>query len=209
MPKAMRIDRGHEFINNQLLNWLYSIGMEVYMTTPYSPFQNGVAECMNRMLEDLARAMHLEADLPVFLWEQAIAHAAYVQNWAYSSAIKTVTPYERWFGQKPDVTHLHKFSVWVWILLQGQKILPKMEAKSKRWALIGYEDGSKSVKYYNAETQSVLTLRNFRFLNPSNTVPEQLVIALNDVAREGESKGNAQNTMDARNINAEPGPSNP
>jgi len=107
---------------------------------------------MNRTLEDLARVMCLKADLPVFLWEQAIAHAAYVQNWAYSSAVKTAMPYECWFGQKLDVTHLHEFGTRVWILLQGQKILPKMKAKSKRWALIGYEDGSKSVKYYNAET---------------------------------------------------------
>jgi len=96
--------------------------------------------------------MHLEADLPVFLWEQAIAHAAYIWNQAYSSAIKTVTPYEHWFGQKPDITHLREFGAQVWILLQGQKILPKMEAKSKRWALVGYKDRSKSVKYYNAET---------------------------------------------------------
>jgi len=50
---------------------------------------------MNRTLEDLARAMHFAADLPMFLWEQAIAHTAYVQNQAYSSALRETTPYER------------------------------------------------------------------------------------------------------------------
>jgi hypothetical protein len=117
MPKAIRIDRGHEFVNDSLLEWLYLKGMEVHMTTPHSPSQNRVAEQMNQTLEELARAMHLAANLPVFLWEQAITHAAYVQNRAYSSAVKTATPYERWHGHKPDVSHLREFGAPVWILL--------------------------------------------------------------------------------------------
>jgi len=100
--------------------------------------------------------------------------------------MKTSTPYEHWYSHKPDVVHLREFSALVWILLQGQKILPKMEAKSKRHALVGYDDRSKSVKYYTTKTQSVLTLRNFHFLEPSDTVPEQLLITLTDVAHEGE-----------------------
>jgi hypothetical protein len=83
-----------------------------------------------------------------------------------------------------------------------------MEAKSKRRALVGYEDGSRSVKYYNAETRSVLTSRNYCFLEPSETVPEQLLVTPDDVAREGEL--GTRNAVDARNTaNAEPGPSNP
>jgi len=54
--------------------------------------------------------------------------------------MKTSTPYEHWYGHKPDVVHLHEFSTPVWILLQGQKILPKMKAKSKRYALVRYDD---------------------------------------------------------------------
>jgi len=93
--------------------------MEMQMTAPYSPSQNGVAKRMNCMLKDLAQAMQITADLPVFLWEQAIAHAAYIQNRAYSSAIKVIMPYEHWFNTKPDVSHLREFGAVVWILLQG------------------------------------------------------------------------------------------
>jgi hypothetical protein len=191
----------------------WSITMEVHMTAPYSPSQNGVAERMNRTLEELARAMRLATDLPVFLWEHAIAHAAYVRNRAYSLAIKTAMPYEHWYGHKLDVAHLREFRAPVWILLQGHKVLPKMEVpKSKRRALVRYDNGSKSVKYYTAKTQSVLTSRNFHFLkpsDPSNSIPEQLSIAPDDVPCEGESMGDAQNTVDARNVDAEPGPSTP
>jgi hypothetical protein len=64
-PKAIHINCGRKFVNDSLLEWLYSKGMEVYMTTPHSPSQNSIAERMNRTLEDLARAMHFAADLPV------------------------------------------------------------------------------------------------------------------------------------------------
>jgi hypothetical protein len=69
-----------------------------------------------------------------------------------------------------------------------------MKAKSKRQALVRYEDGLKSVKFYNTETQSVLTLRNFHFLEPSeppNTILEQLLITPDNVAHKGESMGDA------------------
>ena len=52
-PKAMHVDRGREFVNDSLLEWLYSKGMEVHMTAPHSPAQNGVTERMNRTLEEL------------------------------------------------------------------------------------------------------------------------------------------------------------
>ena len=52
-------------------------------------------------------------------------------------------------------------------------------------ALVSYKDGSKSVLYYNAETQKILTSRNFRFLEPSIPSLEHLLIMPND---EGESR---------------------
>jgi hypothetical protein len=49
-----------------------------------------------------------------------------------------------------------------------------MLPKSKRRAYVGYDEGSKAVKYYNAETRKVLISRNFRHLklptmDPSKT----------------------------------------
>ena len=79
------------------------------MTAPYSPSQNGVAERMNRTLVELARAMLTAKKLPEFLWEAAVAHAAYLRNRSYSRAIGMITPYERNKLIKPDVSHLQEF----------------------------------------------------------------------------------------------------
>jgi hypothetical protein len=46
-----------------------------------------------------------------------------------------------------------------------------MLPKSQRWAYVGYDEGSKSIKYYDASTWNVLTSRNFHFLIPSSSSP--------------------------------------
>ena len=79
-PCAIRIDRGKEFVNKHPQTWCNEQGIDVQMTAPYSPSQNGVAERMNHTLVELACAMLTASKLPEFLWEPAVAHAAYLQN---------------------------------------------------------------------------------------------------------------------------------
>jgi hypothetical protein len=53
-----------------------------------------------------------------------------------------------------------------------------MLPKSRRRIYLGFDDGAKAVKYYNAETQNILTSRNFRNINPPpETPPEPIIIA--------------------------------
>ena len=53
-----------------------------------------------------------------------------------------------------------------------------MLAKSQRRAYVGFDDGSKSILYYNAKTRKVLTSRNYRFLSITNKTPlEEIVVA--------------------------------
>ena len=67
-----------------------------------------------------------------------------------------------------------------------------MEPKSKERIFVGYDDGSKSVMYYNKETRRVLTSRNFRFLSlhDSETPPEP--DAMTPMPGEGEYGDRAQ-----------------
>ena len=193
-PRALRIDRGKEFVNNDLLNWCQQQGIEIQLTAPYSPSQNGAAERLNRTLIELARAMMAAQKVPEFLWEYAVAHAAYVRERAPTKFLQQKTPYEAWHNEKPNVSHLREFGTPVWILLQGQKEQRKILPKSKRHLFMGFDDGSKSVKYYNAETCNVLTSRNFRFLTnlpAKEPTPEPIIINPTPVIqREGESGNN-------------------
>ena len=185
-PCAIRADRGTEFVNETLRGWCNSQGIELQVTAPYSPSQNGVAERMNRTLVKLARTMLTASELPEFLWEAAVAHAAYLRNMSYTKPRANETPYQIWHSRKPNVLHLCEFGAPVWVLLQGQRIQRKMLPKSQQRAYVGYDEGSKSVLYYNTATQNVLTSRNFRFLSPTESTPPEEIAIEHDAPFEGE-----------------------
>ena len=80
---AICVDRGSEFINNDLKQWYQQKGIEIELTALYSLSQNGVVKHMNRILTELVCTMLRASKLLEFLWEPAIAHAVYVWNCTY------------------------------------------------------------------------------------------------------------------------------
>jgi len=141
---------------------------------------------MNRTLVELAHAMLLASELPEFLWEAVVAHAAYLRNMSYTKPKVKGTPYQLWHSHKPNISHLREFSAPVWVLLQGQKVQRKMLPKSLRRAYVSYDEGSKSVIYYNAAMRNILTSRNFCFLSPAETSPPEEIAIEPDAPLEGE-----------------------
>src|SRR6266850_47187 len=137
---------------------------------------------MNRMLEELVQAMLLVAKLPEFLWEPAVEHAAYIRNRSFTTSLQNSTPYEAWYGNKPDISNLHEFGAFMWILLQGQKIQRKMLPKSAHHAYVRHEDGSGAIKYYNAQSRKILSSHNFHLitkrLHQELTNPKPIIILL-------------------------------
>ena len=196
---AIRVDRGTEFVNKDLQDWCHTKGMEIQLTAPYSPSQNGIAERMNRTLVELARAMLTASKLPEFLWEPAVANAAYIRNRAYTTSIRDKTPYQAWNGTKPNVSHLREFGAPVWVLIQGQTVARKILPKSKRRAYVGYNDASKSVIYYNAETRKILTSRNYVFLTAKTAEPTEEIQIEDTPTREGERAGGNTREVEEQN----------
>src|SRR5712691_831153 len=105
-----------------------------------------------------------------------------------------MTPYQAWNGDKPDVSHLRAFGTPVWVLSQGQNAPRKMLPKSQRRVYVGYDHGPKAIKYYNANTKSILITRNFRFLTPSVPSPPDAIAIEHDPPHEGE-RGNSTRSI--------------
>ena len=63
-----------------------------------------------------------------------------------------------------------------------------MLPKSKRRSYVGHDDGSKSVKYYNAETRKILYSQNYRFLNINKSTPPEEIVVAPDLPHEGEMR---------------------
>ena len=130
---------------------------------PYSPEQNGITERMNRTLVESARAMIAHAGLPNSYCTEAIATAAYIRNRTPTTAIKeNVTPYEKWYGRKPIVTHLKVFGCVAYAHMPDMK-RQKMDKKAEKLRFIGYSTRSKGYRLFNEMTRKVIVRRDVIF----------------------------------------------
>ncbi|CAI7737213.1 unnamed protein product [Closterium sp. NIES-53] len=64
--KAIRSDRGGEFLGAEFRSWLKRHGIKQQLTTAYTPQSNGVAERANRTIIEDGRTILVESGLP--LW---------------------------------------------------------------------------------------------------------------------------------------------
>ena len=118
--KFVRMDDGMEYTTSTLRgsnsyqvtleNYLHEKGIDCEITTRSSPQSNGISECLNRTLLNMACSMLFGSKLPMKLWPQAISAALYLKNRIPHSNIPAdTTPYELWFGIKPSLSHLRIF----------------------------------------------------------------------------------------------------
>ena len=109
LPKAIQADNSREYINKDLQMWCLDRGIEIQMTAPYTPEQNGVTERWNKTVVELAHSMIFARDIPNELWPKAMSHATYIQNCAYMCAIPNKTLCEKWSGKRPDISFIQEF----------------------------------------------------------------------------------------------------
>ena len=186
VPKWLRFDNGKELVNEKLRKLAADEGIIIETSAPYSPSQNGVAERFNRTLLELARAMLISKNLPTFLWDEAVAHAAYLRNRVPTRALNGKTPYEAWHGAKPNVSHLREFGCDVWVLDES-KNRSKLDPKSKKMILVGFMDGSKSVRYYDARSRSIKVSRNVAFTETDEPKELEDFVKIPGLQAEGEN----------------------
>ena len=134
--------------------WAAEKGITIETTAPYSPSQNSIVECLNRTLLETARAMIIAKELPKFLWDEAITHANYLRIRSPTQALESQTLYEAETGRKPNVSHLQEFGCDIWIL-DGSINRSKLDPRSKKMIFVGFMDGSKAVRYYDAKNRSI------------------------------------------------------
>ena len=63
---SLRSDHGGEFVNHHFENYCDEFGISHNFSCPKIPQQNGVVERKNRVLEELARTMINEMNLPKY-----------------------------------------------------------------------------------------------------------------------------------------------
>ena len=78
--KCLRSDNGGEYSSKKFINFCAAHGIRMEKIIPNTPQLNGVAERMNKTLNERARSMRLHAGLPKIFWTDAINTVAYLIN---------------------------------------------------------------------------------------------------------------------------------
>ncbi|RVW38125.1 Retrovirus-related Pol polyprotein from transposon TNT 1-94 [Vitis vinifera] len=107
--KCLRSDNGGEYIDGGFSEYCAAQGIRMEKTIPGTPQQNGVAERMNRTLNERARSMRLHAGLPKTFWADAVSTAAYLINRGPSVPMEFRLPEEVWNGKEVKFSHLKVF----------------------------------------------------------------------------------------------------
>ena len=103
--KFLRSDRRGEYLSYEFGLHLKQCGIVSQLMPPGTPRRNGVLKHRNRTLLDMVGSMTSLTDLPLLFWIYALEITAFTLNMAPSKSVET-TPYELWFGNKPNLSFL-------------------------------------------------------------------------------------------------------
>ncbi|KAL3691662.1 hypothetical protein R1sor_005313 [Riccia sorocarpa] len=132
------------------------------MTIAHTPQQNGISERKNRTLLERARSMALGNGIPNFLWAETVVTANYLVNRSPTRANSSVTPEEKFLGQPPDLSNLRAFGCLTYIH-QGAHCRNKLEARSIKGVLVGYDENSKGYRCYVPGQKKIVITRDVKF----------------------------------------------
>ena len=142
--KKLRSDNGSEYINQHLDSFCKSKGIKHETSLRYTPEQNGAAERLNRTLLEKVRSMLADSGLSKSLWAEALATANYVRNRSPVTG-QDLTPWELFYGTKPDVSHLRTFGARAYALIPKQ-LRTKLDNVSQPGRFVGYAANSKGYR---------------------------------------------------------------
>ncbi len=96
-------------------------------------------------------------------WAEAVATATYLRNRSSTTALEEeTTPYERWYGRKPNLEYLRVFGCVAYAHIPdcNQR---KLDEKAEKLRFVGYSKNPKGYRLYNEKNNKVITRRYVAF----------------------------------------------
>ena len=143
----IRSDHGKQFENARFESFCEKNGIKKEFSAPKTPQQNGVVERKNRVIQEMARVVLLNKQIPQMFWRVSVTLAI-----EYSSERDT---YEIWNGKKPKVKYFRVFGRNCYILNDWEN-LGKFDAKSDESIFLGYSTTSRAYEVFNRRTKIVM-----------------------------------------------------
>ena len=181
---TLRSDRGGEYQSEDFEEYLKKEGIKHEMSVARCPEQNGVAERINHTLVESARAMIAHAGLPNCFWAEAVATAAYLRNRLPTSTFKNkITPYEKWYETKPNLSHLKVFGSVAYAHIPDQE-RKKLDQKAEKLRFVGYSLQSKGYRLYDDTTHKIKIRRNVTFNESDYKLKKDVALQKENVTKQ-------------------------
>jgi len=134
--RVIRSDNGLEYTGGDWPAWLAAKGIQHQTTTRYTPQSNGVAERYNRVVAELTVAALAGCNLDGKFWGEAAVTVNYLGNRVVGRD-RPATPYELFYGTRPDVGHLRPFGCRAWIHIPAE-LRKKLQPRAVAGIFVGY-----------------------------------------------------------------------
>lgn len=100
--------------------------------------------------------------MPSMFWGEAVRHSVYVLNRFPTRAVSSITPYEAWSGNKPQVGHIRVFGCVTHMKIPNVYI-KKLDDRSKPVIHLGKVPGKKAYRLYDPASNTVHVSRDLVF----------------------------------------------
>ncbi|GJT57763.1 retrotransposon protein, putative, ty1-copia subclass [Tanacetum coccineum] len=157
--KAVRSDRGGEYISQEFKDYLKANGIIQQLTPLYTPQHNGVSERRNRTLLDMVRSMMNLPTLPLSFWDYALESTTCILNMVPTKKVDK-TPYELWYGKVLNLSYL---KVWGCEALVKRDTPDKLEQRSVKCIFIGYPKETMGYYFYFLPKNKIVVARYAEF----------------------------------------------
>ena len=109
----------------------------------------------NRVIQEMARVMLLNKQIPQKFWAEAVNTSCHIGNRIFFRAGTKKTTYEIWNGKKPKVKYFRVFGSRCYILNDWEN-LGKFDAKSDEGIFLGYSTTSWAYRVFNKRTKTIM-----------------------------------------------------
>ncbi|EKG09467.1 Integrase catalytic core [Macrophomina phaseolina MS6] len=136
--RRIRLDRIPEQVGEEMRFMFFSRAIQAEVTGVDQHQQNGVAERAHKTIYDRVGPTLAYAKLSTKFWPEIARTAAFLSNRSPSSRLK-MTPYQIWYGDKPDLSRLRVIGSRGEYLTPPKQRKKLTEPRTKPCVLLGYE----------------------------------------------------------------------
>lgn len=159
--KCVRSDNGGEY-RGPFENYCKSQGIKLEKTVPKTPQLNGVAERMNRTIEERIRCMLSHAKLPKSFWAEAMFTAVYLINHSPSVPLEGDVPQRVWTVKYVSYKHLRVFGCRAFVHVPINE-RSKLDKKTKECIFLGYSEDEFGYRLWDPRDRKVVRSRDVVF----------------------------------------------